>query len=268
MYSCIKAYVWVDGKLTQPFRCNIGTRQGDISSTIIFSLYINDLSQHLKETCNRGIFITKEIPDIISLLFADDVANCVETANNLQLQLNYISDYNTVMSVNLKKTEIIVFRNGGPLRHYERWNWMKMLLMSHLYTSIWELYPHLKLSWTPAKEKLSAQARKAIYSINNYRREFGYFSQTEYFKFFYAMVKPILTYRAEILGFEYAQVIEQVQIQFCKQFLGVNSSVNNSVALGECGRLPLCITYHVKCIKYWCNLLQMPEHRYPKNCYI
>ena len=82
------------------------------------------------------------------------------------------------------------------------------------------------------------------------------------------MVKPILTYGAEIWGFEYSEVIEQVQIQFCKQFLGVNNSVNNSVALGECGRLPLCIAYHVKCIKYWCKLLQMPDHRYPKNCYI
>ena len=82
------------------------------------------------------------------------------------------------------------------------------------------------------------------------------------------MVKPILTYGAGIWGFEYAEVIEQVQIQFCKQFLGVNNSVNNSVALGECGRLPLCISYHVKCIKYWCKLLQMPDHRYPKNCYI
>ena len=87
-----------------------------------FSLYINDLCQHLKETGNRGIFITNEIPDIICLVFADNIANCAETANNLQLQLNSISDYckNTGMIVNLKKNEILVFRNGGPLRHYER----------------------------------------------------------------------------------------------------------------------------------------------------
>ncbi len=40
------------------------------------------------------------------------------------------------------------------------------------------------------------------------------------------------------------------------------------MALGECGRLPLCVTYHTNCIKYWCKLLQMPDHRYPKNCYL
>jgi hypothetical protein len=45
-------------------------------------------------------------------------------------------------------------------------------------------------------------------------------------------------------------------------------NVNNVMTLGECGRLPLCVEYHTKCIKYWCRRLQMPIHRYPKNCYI
>ena len=50
-------------------------------------------------------------------------------------------------------------------------------------------------------------------------------------------------------------------------FLGVNSSVNNWVALGECGRLPLRITYHTNCIKYWCKLLHMQNNCYPKMFY-
>ena len=43
---------------------------------------------------------------------------------------------------------------------------------------------------------------------------------------------------------------------------------DDCVALGECGRLPLCIDHHIKCIKYWCKLLCMPENRYPRNCYL
>jgi len=39
------------------------------------------------------------------------------------------------------------------------------------------------------------------------------------------------------------------------------------MVLGECGRLPLSIVYHTKCIKYWCKILQMPKSRYPQNCY-
>ena len=49
-------------------------------------------------------------------MFADDVANCAETVAQLQQQLNVIDIFckNTGMEINLAKTQIIVFRNGGP----------------------------------------------------------------------------------------------------------------------------------------------------------
>ena len=79
------------------------------------------------------------------------------------------------MIVNLKKTEIIVFRNGGPLRHYERWKLNgNVINVTSLYKYMGILFTP-KLAWTPAKEKLAAQARKAIYSINNYRKKSGIF---------------------------------------------------------------------------------------------
>ena len=81
------------------------------------------------------------------------------------------------------------------------------------------------------------------------------------------MVKPILCFGSDVWGYEYSDVIDSVHNDFCKYFLGVNSFVNNAVALGECGRLPLCVTYITHCIKYWCILLCMDNHRYPKNCY-
>jgi len=35
----------------------------------------------------------------------------------------------------------------------------------------------------------------------------------------------------------------------------------------ECGRLPLCTTLYIYCIRYWWNLLTRPLHRHPKQCY-
>ena len=50
MYANIRAHVKVYGNIiTQPFRCNIGTRQGDLSSPIICSVYINNLVSYLRE---------------------------------------------------------------------------------------------------------------------------------------------------------------------------------------------------------------------------
>jgi len=36
---------------------------------------------------------------------------------------------------------------------------------------------------------------------------------------------------------------------------------------GECGRLPVCTTYYINYIRYWCNSLTMSLHRHPKQCY-
>ena len=113
MYSKLQARV-KNGSNTfsNSFCCNIGTGQGDLSSPIIFSLYINDLCKFIRENCRNGIFITQDVPDIFCLMYADDIANCADTAVNLQSQLNCIEGFckETGMCVNLKKTEIIVFR--------------------------------------------------------------------------------------------------------------------------------------------------------------
>ena len=59
MYSKLRAHVKIGGDtITQSFPCNIGVRQGDLNSPIIFALYINDLVAYLKQHCRNGIFIT------------------------------------------------------------------------------------------------------------------------------------------------------------------------------------------------------------------
>ena len=37
-------------------------------------------------------------------------------------------------------------------------------------------------------------------------------------------------------------------------------------AFSECGRYPISITYMSRCVKYWAKILQLPDHRYPKQC--
>ena len=171
------------------------------------------------------------------------------------------------MEINLKKTEIIVFRNGGPLRHYEHWSYNGFNInVTSMYKYMGLLFTP-KLSWTAAKTKLASQARKSIYALKNYQKSFGYFLYTDTFKLFDSMVTPILSFGSEIWGYEYSNVIEQVQTQFCREYLGLGSSTNNCMVLGESGRHPMYTVYFVKCIKYWIKLLTMPENRYPKQCY-
>eukprot|EP00745_Piridium_sociabile_P040034 TRINITY_DN76192_c0_g1_i1.p1 TRINITY_DN76192_c0_g1~~TRINITY_DN76192_c0_g1_i1.p1 ORF type:complete len:109 (-),score=5.72 TRINITY_DN76192_c0_g1_i1:50-376(-) len=74
----------------------------------------------------------------------------------------------------------------------------------------------------------------------------------------------ILLYGSEIGGFQKYDAIEKVHVQI---ILGVGRDVNNNVALGECGRLPIAIDTHIRLIKYWCRIVNKSNNRYPKQCY-
>lgn len=74
LYSKLKSCIKVDENLTKYFDCTIGTRQGCVGSPKIFSMFINDLISYLESKLNQGIFVTTDIDDVLTLMFADDVA--------------------------------------------------------------------------------------------------------------------------------------------------------------------------------------------------
>ena len=106
LYSKLKSCVKLNAGLTEYFDCFIGTRQGCISSPKILSIFINDLVSFLESRCNHGIFVTNEIPDVLTLMFADDVASFSDTVARLQKLIDLIAQFCKLvgMEVNLDKT--------------------------------------------------------------------------------------------------------------------------------------------------------------------
>jgi len=81
------------------------------------------------------------------------------------------------------------------------------------------------------------------------------------------MIVPILTYSAEIWGYEYSSQIEKAQTTYCKRLACLHQNVANFSALAECGRRPLATIYMTRCVKFWVKLVQMPRNRYPRQRY-
>lgn len=69
-----------------------------------------------------GIFVTSEIADILMLLFADDLTLFAYTVVALQKKLNTLNTFcrKWNFSVNLEKSNIITFKNGGGQKHSEK----------------------------------------------------------------------------------------------------------------------------------------------------
>jgi hypothetical protein len=60
------------------------------------------------------------------------------------------------------------------------------------------------------------------------------------------MIKPILCYGSELLGYEQCEQIERVHVQFCKKLLRVGSSASHSAVLGEVDRSTAHILYETR----------------------
>ncbi|MCG8044707.1 MAG: endonuclease/exonuclease/phosphatase family protein [Candidatus Thiodiazotropha taylori] len=270
MYSQLKSCVKVSNSLSQFFECSIGTRQGCVSSPIIFTLFINDLISYLRSELEGGIFITNDIEDGIALMFADDVSCFADTVIHLQRLINLIEKFckSVGMQLNLNKTKIMVFRNGGIVKQTEKWFYQGTEIEIVSMYKYLGLYFTPKLIWTKTKALLALQAQKAASSIFRFQKQFGCFQPPDAFKLFDSMVKPIAIYGAEIWGYMYAEEIEKIQTKFCKQFIGLKQNTADIFVLGECGRLPLAVSYLTQCVKYWVKLTQMPNHRYPRQCYL
>ena len=200
-----------------------GTRQGCLSSPIIFSLFINDLISYLRAESERGIFISNDIEDVIALMFADDVACFSYTIIRLQRFINLIEQFckSVGMKLNLNKTKIMVFRNGGILKQTEKWFYQGTEIEIVSIYKFLGVYFTPKLIWTKIKEVLAMQAQKAASSVFRFQKQFGFFRPPEVFKLFDSIVKQIAMYGAEIWGYKFSEEIEKIQTKFCNQYVGL-----------------------------------------------
>ena len=108
-------------------------------------MFINDLVDYLRVHCGDGIYVSREADSLISLLFADDVAGFSDSVGRLQRIIDSIASFCDLvgMKINLEKTKIIVFRNGGPLRGVEKWFYNGDPIEVVHFTSILECILHL-----------------------------------------------------------------------------------------------------------------------------
>ena len=86
-------------------------------------LFINELTKDIIESGKHGIQLAPDLIERLILLFADDVVLLPDSVFGLQTQLNVL--FNTAkrldLIVNLDKSNIVVFRNGGHLALNEKW---------------------------------------------------------------------------------------------------------------------------------------------------
>ena len=100
--------------LTDPFKSQIGVKQGDVLIPNIFKIFLNDFGTLIDKSEIGAKLSNKTIG---CLLFGDDLVLISDSKQGLQKQLDILDTYckDWCLTVNINKTKIIIFNKTGRL---------------------------------------------------------------------------------------------------------------------------------------------------------
>ena len=266
VYADVKVCVKSSECLSEMISCPVGVKQGCIISPILFTLFLNDLKDEIA-IGSHGIDI--ETIKLFVLLFADDLVLFAETVIELQRLINRLIGYCSRwhVNVNLSKTMVIVFRNGGTLRNYERWKFNDTYLQVVTYYKYLGILISSRNSWYMCQKTLANQASKAWFAVKSRLSSFWNVNPNVLFKIFDCKILPILMYGSEVWFNHPSPDIEIVHNKFCKYVLNLPVQAPNCFVRCELGRHSLEPYKYIRAITYWLRILNLPNDRLPKVCY-
>ena len=257
MYDDIKSCVSINNKTSSFFTSSMGVRQGENLSTLLFSLYLNDLESYL-DTCRvNGIAIETGSDELYSfmhillLLYADDT---IIVSDDFQACLNAFLDYCDVwkLKVNFTKTKILIF----GAKKLDAFNFR----MGNNEIEIIKEYKYLGIifsssgSFSRARVHIVEQAKKVMYllfmRINNLNLTIDL-----QLKLFDHTVLPILCYGSEIFVFENLQIIETVHNEFLRKITKAKTGTPMYMLYAELGRYPIEIHIKYRMIGFWNRII-------------
>lgn len=257
MYVKVKSCVRCNYTRSEYIQSTVGLKQGCLASPILFCFFIDELERCLSENDIKGIQLHPDTFQVFLLMFADDIALMSDTVKGLQSQLNVLSEFcnKYMLSVNVTKTKIVVFKKGGVLARNEKWTYKNTYL--EVVSSF--CYVGLKftqqISMNSMVHDLCVKGKRVMISTLNSLYGYGQLSSYTFFKLFDCKISPQLLYGSEIWGLGRFDELERVQTYACKRFLFAKQKASNVAVLGDCSRYPMYIKTYKSAIKYWLKII-------------
>jgi len=260
MYTITKTCLKYAGTYSSFFNCNVGVRQGECLSPILFILFINDMEEQMSRNFEG---IDMGTLKLMLLLYADDTVIFGDSPDNLQAGLNAMTDFcrDRKITINHEKTKIMIFEKR---QHVPDFIWT----LDGNNLEVVSEFKYLGLNfgktgkYNPAFKSLATQATKASFMLRKHMLRFPNLPVNFALQFFDSMVVPVLSYGCQLWGFKEVKSLEVIHKKFCKMLLGVKQSTPDCFVYGELGRFPLYIKWQVAIIKFWLNILRSKRQKY------
>ena len=251
--------VKVGNHLSNKFSSNIGVKQGDCLSPVLFNFYINEIEKYITPDDYTPTLGSRKIP---LLLYADDLVIFSTSKLSLQNALNslqiFCNDWD--MELNVDKTKVVIFGNYRklPTETFTFQNKIVEIVTSYKYLGI--LFKR-DGKFDDCIKDLYNKSLKAMFKlIKSFKNESPDFNTCMHL--FDHLITPITTYGSEIWGptllkgkelnFQklLTSLVEKCQQKFLRFALGVNKRAPIIGLYGETGRFPLVIQIFTSSIKY------------------
>ena len=261
MYKNAKSQVSFKNTLSETFPCQVGVRQGENLSPLLFAIYLNDFNVFLSKKYNGLTKTTESISNelqiylkIFCLLYADDTVVLAESAIELQKALDCLYTYcnKWALKVNIDKTKVIIFSKGKKQikTPFKFGDTNIDLVDDYVYLGTTFNYNG---KFNKAKAKQTLQASKATYSLLTRIRQLDLNFEVS-IELFERLIIPILLYGSEIWGYENEKQIQTMYNKALRKFLRLHKSTSICMMYGELGLKEISEHIENRMINFWFNI--------------
>ena len=182
------------------FPYSLGVKQGCLLSPLMFSLFISEVADFVRENGKHGIQLIPGSEEIFLLLFAVDVVLISSTPSGLQNQIDNLEKASKLLrlTVNVNKTKVMIFRKGEHIAAGKNcfYDGKEMEIVNSYKYLGFTLTP--KLSNNSVCEEYASKAKVKSLDLMKTMWSLGSLDTSLFFKLFDAQIKPMLLYASEI----------------------------------------------------------------------
>ena len=274
MYRNVRLKVKVDDIYGPEFESVIGVKQGDPLSPLLFGLFIDRFVTFLKKHCPTGdVMCDDEMVQCI--LYADDMVLLAHDPSMLQRYLDVLGAFceATGMSVNVKKSEIVIFfRQWATAPLWQGWYYNgKKLTESQefIYLGVVFHSKGIKHSITKAVKRRITKARSALFVKIGICHGMRVYDPKVLAKLFDGVVVPSALYGSALWGPDVVmlakqslihQPLEELQWLFLRMTLWLGKATPHLSMLQEMGRDLLITSCIQNSIGFWNKVAKRPAN--------
>lgn len=266
LYNDVKCAVKVNEHLTPFINVHQGVKQGCKISPTLFSLYINDLANEIKQL-NLGV----EVNDLqlSLLLYADDIALVAPNVESLQIMMSAMNKWCNKwrLSINKDKTKVVHFRPASVDRcdtDFTCGNLAIEITDKYKYLGLW-FQEHLDMKF--ATSELAKSASRALSALYAKFKNAGGMAFDVYTKLYTSLVEPVLFYGSGIWGLTDYGKINTVQNKACRYFLGVGKNAANVATQGDMGWTSCYVKQRLETCRLYCKIRNITNDRLIKQIF-